>query len=132
MGRQFENVSARYGAPMGRISAPDLKKARGSVRLFRVNLCAGGYDDGGAYWGHGGAIYAAVDSEGDLQTVRASSRLAACFALDLPRACLKSPPSVGEVCEYAYALLDGRCPLPQGKERGDIFPWLNSTPDPEN
>lgn len=44
----------RRGAQMGRTSSGNgygRLPAR-SVRLFRVRLNAGGYDDGGAYWGH--------------------------------------------------------------------------------
>lgn len=91
MSRQFPVVSSRYGAPMGRHSAPDLDTTRGTVRLFRVRLDAGGYDDGGAYWGHGGAIYCARDRDGDIQTVRATSRSHAAFLLDIPAPSLRVP-----------------------------------------
>ena len=91
MGRQFDNVSCAYGAPMGRHSAPDLDTTRGTVRLFRVHLDAGGYDDGGAYWGHGAPIYCARDRNGDIQTVRATSRAHAAFLLDIPAPSLVRP-----------------------------------------
>ena len=50
--RKFERGFNEYGAYMGRGEYGDLKNAR-RVRLFRVRLDAGGYDNGGAYWGHG-------------------------------------------------------------------------------
>lgn len=91
MGKQFENVSSRYGAQMGRHCVPDLDTTRGTVRLFAVRLDSGGYDDGGAYWGHGGAIYCARDRNGDIQTVRAASRAHAAFLLDIPAPSLRVP-----------------------------------------
>jgi len=48
MGKQFSNVSSKYGAPMGRPATGDAPK--GKVSLFQVRL-DGDYDDGGAYWG---------------------------------------------------------------------------------
>jgi hypothetical protein len=43
MGTQFRDVHSAYGAPMGRRhDAP----TEGKVRLFRVRLDSGGYDDG--------------------------------------------------------------------------------------
>lgn len=91
MGKQFGNVSDRYGAPMGRHSAPDLDTTRGTVRLFKVKLDSGGYDDGGAYWGHGGPLYCARDRHGDIQTVRADSREHAAFLLNIPAPSLRVP-----------------------------------------
>ena len=49
---KFERGFNEYGAFMGRSEYGDLENAR-RVRLFRVRLDAGGYDNGGAYWGHG-------------------------------------------------------------------------------
>lgn len=47
-------VSSRYGAPMGRHTGPDFLCAEaGRVTLRRIRLDRGGYDPGGAYWGHG-------------------------------------------------------------------------------
>lgn len=54
MAQQFENVSAKHGAPMGRRHTGSGMIAilpASSIRLFRVKLDSGGYDDGGAYWG---------------------------------------------------------------------------------
>jgi hypothetical protein len=87
MGKQFANVSARYGAPMGRRSVPDLDTTRGTVRLFSVKLDSGGYDDGGAYWGTnrpGERLYCAIDHAGDMQFIRSTSREMACYLLDIP------------------------------------------------
>lgn len=88
---QFSKVNGRYGAPMGRRNtghAPiDEPK---SVRLFKVRLDSGGYDDGGAYWGRGQSIYCATDGADYFATVRADSRLRAIVDLDLPASCLKT------------------------------------------
>jgi len=133
--RQFESVSCRYGSPMGRHCVPDLKKTRKSIRLFRVRLDSGGYDDGGAYWGarsRGVGLYCARDSEGDVQTVEAGSRVAAAFALDIPLACLAARIPYAEIERYCYALFDGRAPYPKGKDAADVHAWLALTPDLEN
>lgn len=83
----LSQVSSRYGAPMGRMSASDLGSEPRSLRLFHLPLDSGGYDAGGAYWGFPNNIYCAMDREGNIQTVRASSRLHAAMELDLdPRA----------------------------------------------
>lgn len=50
-------VSGRYGAPMGRPSRPAAHADGARFYLRRVRLNAGGYDDGGAYWGHGLPLY---------------------------------------------------------------------------
>lgn len=52
MKKQFEDVGARFGAPMGRRDYIDNDEAK--VELFRVRFVDGDYDDGGAYWGNGG------------------------------------------------------------------------------
>lgn len=51
MGKQFSNVSSKYGAPMGRRRL--MENPTGKVRIFRVKFVDGDYDDGGAYWGGG-------------------------------------------------------------------------------
>ena len=88
---QFQKVNSRYGAPMGRVNtgnAPidDIK----TVRVFRVRLDSGGYDDGGAYWGRGQPVYCAADGADYFATVRADSRLRAIVELALPASCLKT------------------------------------------
>lgn len=93
MVKQFENVSCKYGAPMGRHAVPDLDTTRGTVRLFAVRLDSGGYDDGGAYWGYGGGrLYCAVDRHGDMQFTRSTSRAMAAYQLDIPFPSLANPP----------------------------------------
>ena len=47
--KQFDDVSCKYGAPMGRREYCDDDAAR--VHVFRVRMVDGDYDDGGAYWG---------------------------------------------------------------------------------
>lgn len=46
--KQFEDVSAKHGAPMGR---PNVVQAGDIVHVFEVEMVDGDYDDGGAYWG---------------------------------------------------------------------------------
>lgn len=73
---QMTKVFSRYGAPMGR---------RGNVhgydetpcRCFKVNLDSGGYDDGGAYWGHGEPLYCTENSAGFRVFLRAKTRIEA-------------------------------------------------------
>jgi hypothetical protein len=89
MAKQFPHVSGKYGAPMGRSSSP-LSDAPRTVRVFRVRLDSGGYDDGGAYWGHGQPIYCAEGIEGGRQFVRADSRLQAIAELSIPAQSLKT------------------------------------------
>jgi|SRR5436190_20049161 len=52
-------VSARYGAPMGRMSRTQGDPATDSkpLSLRRIRLDSGGYDPGGAYWGLGAPLY---------------------------------------------------------------------------
>lgn len=79
---KLSQVSARYGAPMGRTSYC----ATNGPKLYvsRIHLDSGGYDNGGAYWGHGAPIYAASDTPvGDMpestvfMTARAKDRATA-------------------------------------------------------
>lgn len=67
----------KRGAAMGRPSikpaAPVVAPVR--VTLQRVRLNAGGYDQAGAYWGHGAPLYWAATDDGALDTtLRANSR----------------------------------------------------------
>lgn len=66
-------VSCRYGAPLGRMSAPDLDLSE-KLQLQRVRINSGGYDDGGAYWGLGSPLYVVMDRDGDRVYFRASGR----------------------------------------------------------
>lgn len=120
MARQFANVASRYGARMGRHDVPDLDTSPGSVRLFAVRLDAGGYDDGGAYWGHGDRLWCARDKDGDERFMRASSRERAAMLLNIPAPAL--------VCGFAWAsyvtdIIDGRAPKPPGMDISDVMAW---------
>lgn len=57
----LSDVSSKYGAPMGRASVDDVAPGEvlGRFELARVRLNIGGYDSGGAYWGHGKPLYRA-------------------------------------------------------------------------
>lgn len=68
-------VSCRYGAPMGRRSyAAHDGNGVPRLSLQRVRLNSGGYDSGGAYWGHGEPLYVATDGDGIEVFVRSSDR----------------------------------------------------------
>lgn len=125
MTKQFEEVSSRYGAPMGRREAGSIDtSAPRSVRLFRVRLDAGGYDDGGAYWGTGAPLWCAEDDDGNRQFIRAGTRERAALELNIPNPALKRPlPGNGQA--YALAVLDGRAPFPgNGHTRESVIEWL--------
>jgi hypothetical protein len=69
------DVSSKYGAPMGRHTGPNyLSTEAGKIQLQRVRLNNGGYDAGGAYWGHGQALWCAMDQDGNTQYFRAYDR----------------------------------------------------------
>lgn len=125
MGKQFEDVDCSRGAPMGRREDGYLEtNIQRYVRLFRVNLDSGGYDEGGAYWGNarGESLYCAIDGDGNRQFVRASSRTRAAFILDIPTGALKV--GLHRWHEHAMAWLDVRSPIPGGKTRQDVIDWM--------
>lgn len=73
MATKLPNVSSQYGAPMGRRSYP--LGLPNKLRLERVRLDSGGYDNGGAYWGHGDPLYMASGADGEgPEYFRAKSR----------------------------------------------------------
>lgn len=92
MTKQFVEVNSTYGAPMGRRDFGPMPDHGRTIRVFRVRLDVGGYDDGGAYWGHGKPLFCATDGEDYRRFIRADSRLCAVAELELPRDMLKSPP----------------------------------------
>lgn len=71
---KLSKAYSRYGASMGRREARpqgDQADLALKVRLYRVSLDSGGYDNGGAYWGNGRgvpplyrAVGEATDSDG--------------------------------------------------------------------
>lgn len=77
------NVPTSYGAPMGRPGRDEGALLPGDrVYLRRLRLDSGGYDEGGAYWGHGAPIYWAYALDGAFDiTLRARSRKAAKAAI---------------------------------------------------
>lgn len=77
----LSNVSCKYGAPMGRHSHAHPASAY-KVYVQRVHLDSGGYDRGGAYWGHGQRLYWACDATCEFSVyLRAHSREHAIDAL---------------------------------------------------
>ena len=66
-------VNCAHGAPMGRYGKA--QDCQGMVSLRRIRLDSGGYDPGGAYWGHGQPLYWAGDESGAFDTfLRARDR----------------------------------------------------------
>jgi hypothetical protein len=71
----IKQVNSKYGAPMGRFTGPNfLDTDAGKIVLRRIYLDNGGYDRGGAYWGHGDALYETLDIDGNGFILRANSR----------------------------------------------------------
>lgn len=60
------NVDCTYGAPMGRCEPGPLfdNPQPQTFALHRVPLDNGGYDSGGAYWGIGEPLWAAISDDG--------------------------------------------------------------------
>jgi hypothetical protein len=91
--KQFSDVNSSYGAPMGRHCFGQTHDAdQHCVRLFRVNLDSGGYDDGGAYWGIGQQLWCATDGQDYCQFTRARSRIGAIIELQIERSAIKRAP----------------------------------------
>lgn len=59
----FPLACSQFGASMGRAESYHSVSPAGKLRIYRVPLDSGGYDPGGAYWGHGGPLYC-VEGEG--------------------------------------------------------------------
>ena len=96
-------VNSNHGAPMGRREYGRAEECPPrTVQLFKVPLNNGGYDQGGAYWGHGEPLWCAfceawdhfegVDSLIEYRRfTRAHSRKEAMVALDLAPEQLRKP-----------------------------------------
>lgn len=73
----YENVSSKYGAPMGRRS--DLLQNfdyANRLHMRRVPMVDGDYDPGGAYWGGGRGVdtlWCVWDDEGNVHYSRGSA-----------------------------------------------------------
>ena len=86
---KFTKGYSERGASMGRQSYNKPPNKAGLVRLFRVDLDSGGYDNGGAYWGIGPPLWCAMapeDETGEAQYrdfTRASNRKEAMELLGL-------------------------------------------------
>lgn len=128
MSKQFTNVNCSRGAPMGRSASGYLERELpGFVRLFKVRLDSGGYDDGGAYWGHGGGyLYCAIDDDGNRQFTRAYSRERAALQLEIPNSALKRKLDDGAL-HAGLAVIDGRSPMPEGLTRECVLNWMRGS-----
>lgn len=90
---QLPAVSCTYGAPMGRREYGDPSHAEGFIRVFRVRLDSGGYDEGGAYWGTGTPLWCAEEPRGEYRAfIRAASRLQAVAGFGIPARSMAKPP----------------------------------------
>lgn len=58
--KQFPPSDCKLGVPMGRTS---FGQPTYPLRLFRVNIESGGYDDDGHYWGKGQLLYMATGKD---------------------------------------------------------------------
>jgi hypothetical protein len=130
MTRQFEMVASRYGAPIGRHASGTLENVEPrTLRLFQVRLDRGGYDDGGAYWGHGIALWCATDGAGFQQFTRAGSReRAACELGIAPDYLDRLALPLGRVrlVQYVTATLDGKAPHWEGWSNADACDILRA------
>ena len=121
--RQFEQVSRSYGSPMGRREDGYLEtRIKRFVRLFRVRINSGGYDDGGAYWGIGEPLYCAIDGDGNRKFIRAQSRFMAAVKLDIPVPALKSGLS-GWVSKYRHYADNPAMLALHGVKSDDFLEW---------
>ena len=66
----------KRGAALGRPTVHDAPKSfAGHIRLRRVRLNDGGYDNNGTYFGHGGPLYWYASDDGEIDAMlRAGSR----------------------------------------------------------
>lgn len=123
----LENVSCRYGAPMGRSDDASIETAVPRfVRLQRVRLDSQGYDSGGAYWGirrPGESLFVAEDGDGNRQFISAYGRPQAALKLGIGGLALKSA-NLAEFQQYGLAILDGRAPMPEGETRESVIQWM--------
>ena len=79
---RLPNVSSKYGAPMGRVDQPHAYSGYAAIQdmahkftLRCVPLNSGGYDSGGAYWGHGIPLFWAMNENGTIERwLRADDR----------------------------------------------------------
>lgn len=127
---QMQKVNSQYGAPMGRCNRGLIQNCEPrTVRLFRVNLDSGGYDDGGAYWGTGDPIYCATDDTDYFATIRASNRAHACLLLDIELEQLKQ--SISSLAWFRWSAVHAYAGQPSpvweisefGKPVGFVEDW---------
>ena len=109
MAKQFPKVNTSRGAPMGRPTSP-LSPGKKNIRLFKVRLDSGGYDDGGAYWGFPDNLWCAQCPEGGQMFTRASNRLVAAAQLRLPNSMLARGVCEDKVAAYFRSWCEGRLP----------------------
>jgi hypothetical protein len=51
-----------------RETVPEAERLPGRVNLFKIRINGGGYDAGGAYWGHGDQLWSACTTDGSWVT----------------------------------------------------------------
>ena len=70
---KMSKVFCKYGAPYGKVES-EPKTMSPKLHLARMHLDSGGYDNGGAYWGHPSDIWTAWSEWGCRLFVRAGCR----------------------------------------------------------
>ena len=94
---------------MGRPTSP-LGVGDKNIRLFKVRLDSGGYDDGGAYWGFPNNLWCAQCPEGGQEFTRASNRLVAAAQLSLINSMLCRGIPQDEINAYFRSWCEDRLP----------------------
>lgn len=132
---KLPEVSTKYGAPMGRPNAAPANWQADpeprSLRLAKIPLDSGGYDSGGAYWGHspshgagrGQQLYCLATRDGEpLAFVRASRRLTAAMALGVPQYALAQRLPAEEILSAFIQWTEGR--YPPSWDEYDLASWF--------
>lgn len=104
MGRPSKGTQADYTYEDGKLSASfeDHTRKLGKLHLAAIRLDSGGYDPGGAYWGHGGWLWEAWDDAG---TVYLTGRvMAGSEERKATRDRLFSPHALPQVCNLSRYL----------------------------
>lgn len=132
----LSDVGSKFGAPMGRMNVTDNPTA--TVTLFRMRMVDDCYDAGGAYWGSGTPMFAAIGD--DFQCyMRANNLEAAKAALlaEYPDLTIQTTEVNDDFVDgYIAAALwstndesdeSGGVPLDQNYSRDEISPELMAT-----
>ena len=109
---QFSQVNSKRGAPMGRVSTGVVAESiPRTVRLFKVDIDSRGYDNGGAYWGHGQQLWCAIGKHEKgvfhREFIRADSREHAIIGLKIESGVLIQGPTLRRLALLRRSALYG-------------------------